>query len=452
MDTQFPIPFSIEVEEAVLGAILNDPRVFVELAAFMQPEHFFIVRHRDIFDAMLRIHERREPIDLLTVKTEIGDLGAIGGEEYLYRLLKAPTYGENVVVYGRLVERAYIRRQLMKAADEIKALAIQEDTTALEAVAAAEQKILTITTDQKDITDTPFSAHVSDYFDDLERLMNNPNAMLGIPTGFREIDSLLSGLQRTDFLVFAGRPGMGKTSWLVCVALAAARLKKRVGFITLEMGTKQIIQRMVSTETGINLQALRTGKITNGDWKKFVDATARIQDMQLFIDDSSALTPAQIRQRCQRWQHQHGLDLLIVDYLQKMGGGGGFRPDNRVREVSYFARSLKDMAKDFNIPVLAAAQLSRAVEQRQDKRPVLSDLRDSGEIEQEADIVMFLYRDEVYNENTPNPNMAEILVEKHRNGPIGKVILHFDKASTKFHDGIQRTIHLNDYRTNGDES
>jgi len=448
MDTQLPIPYSIEAEEAVLGAVLNTPDIFVELDAFLQADHFFILRHQYIFEAMKRVHDRKEPPDMVLVQNELrtrGQLEDIGGDQYLMQLSRQGASNSHTEIYGRLVERSFIRRRLMSAADTIKALAIQEDMTAFEALAAAEQQILTITTDQRDIEDISFQAHISDYFDDLERLMKNPDELLGIPSGFKDLDHLLSGLQKSDLLIFAARPGMGKTAMLVNIALHAARLKQRVGFITLEMGTKQIIQRMVATETGINLKMLRTGKIHNGDWQKFIDATARIADFQIFIDDTSALTPAQIRQRVQRWKHQHGIDLLIVDYLQKMGSGSAFRPDNRVQEVSYFARSLKDMAKDFNIPVLSAAQLSRAVEQRQDKRPVLSDLRDSGEIEQEADIVMFLYRDEEYNPNTQFPNQAEIHVAKHRNGPTGTITLYFDKACTKFQSAAMRTVHLQDF-------
>lgn len=449
---EMPIPYSIEAEESVLGAILNHPAHMTPIAAFLKSEHFFIMRHQYIFEAMLAIHERREPIDYLLLKTELAArqrLEDIGGEAHLTKLIDATYYDAPVEVYARLVERAWIRRQLLGAADRIKLLALQEDMTAIEAMAAAEHEILSITSSETDNRQQPFSAHISDYFDKLERLMSNPNELLGIPTGFRDLDSLLLGLQRSDLVLIAARPGMGKTSFLVSVALAVARFKHRVGFITLEMGTEQIIQRMVSTETEINLQTLRTGKIHNGQWKKFVDATERIADFQIFIDDTAALTPAQIRHRVQRWQHEHGLDLLVVDYLQKMGSGGTFKAENRVQEVSYFARSLKDMAKEFNIPVLAAAQLSRAVEQRQDKRPVLSDLRDSGEIEQEADIVMFLYRDEMYNEATEHPNEAEIIVSKHRNGPTGNVRLYFDKASTKFHNSNPRMVNLRDFQPNG---
>lgn len=442
------IPFSVETEEAVISAVLHKPDVMIQLATFLKHDMFFILRNRYIWEAMERCHERREPADLLIVLNELramGRLEDVGGEHHLESLVRSHSANGHTEVYGRLVERAYIRRSLIAAGDKIKALAVSEDMTAIEAVAAAEHELFSISTDQTSDDTLPFAAHISEYFDDLERLMNNPQELMGIPSGFKDLDQLLSGLQKSDLLIFAARPGMGKTAMLVNIALHAARLKQRVGFVTLEMGIKQIIQRMVATETGINLQMLRSGKIHNGDWSKFVDATERINGFQIFLDDRAALSPAQIRHKVQRWQHEHGLDLLIVDYLQKMGSGGAYGPNQRVQEVSYFARSLKDMAKEFNIPVLSAAQLSRAVETRQDKRPVLSDLRDSGEIEQEADIVMFLYRDEKYNPDTDDKGIAEIRVEKHRNGPTGVVKLHFDEASTKFTNTTTHTIHLGDY-------
>lgn len=451
MDTEFlnaAIPYSLEAEEATLGAIMVNPAQFIEVASFLRAEDFFILRHQHIFEAMTRLHERRETIDYLIIGNELRAMNRfedIGGAAYLTQLLNNTPMSDHAAIYARLVERAAIRRRLLSAADRIKLMALDEDMTAIQAVTEAERELLTISAEQRDVKDLDYRQLVSDYFDKLERLMQHPGEILGIPTGFKDIDNILLGLQRTDFIVFAARPGMGKTSMLVNIALQAARLKKRIGFITLEMGSEQIIQRMVSTETNINLQRLRSGDINGEEWRKFVEATGRMSEFPIFIDDSTALTPIQIRQRVQRWIHHHGLDLLIVDYLQKMSGGNGYKPDNRVQEVSYFARSLKDIAKDFNIPVLSAAQLSRAVELRQDKRPVLSDLRDSGEIEQEADVVMFLYRDDMYNPNGEHPNEAEIIIAKHRNGPTGTAYLYFDRASTRFSNASQRVIDLRQF-------
>lgn len=440
------VPYSQEAEEAVIGAVLSHHDSFIELVSFLRPEDFFILRHQHIWSAMCRIHERREQIDYVTALNELramDKLEIIGGPAYLTQLVNNTPASSHAITYGRLVERAAVRRRLLSAADRIKLLAVDEELTAPEAITEAERELLSISCEQKSLQDIPFRAHISAYFDKLDRLMQHPGEMLGIPTGFKEIDHLLQGLQKTDLIIFAGRPGLGKTSWLVNVVLHAARLKQRIGFITLEMGVEQIVQRMVSVETAINLHRLRNGSIdTASEWPRFVSASGRMSDYQIFLDDTAALTPLHVRQRVQRWIHQHGLDLLVVDYLQKMSGGPGFKANDRVHEVSYIARSLKDIAKDFRIPVLAAAQLSRAVEQRQDRRPVLADLRDSGEIEQEADVVMFLYRDEVYNEDTEFPNQAEIIIAKHRNGPLGTVNLYFDKAHTAFHNPVDRRIDL----------
>lgn len=440
------IPYSLEAEEAVLGAVMVHDKVFLEIAAFLNQEDFFILRHQFIFEAMSRLHERRQAMDYLIITNELkamDKLDMVGGPAFLTQLVNNTPTHIHAETYGRIVEAAAIRRRMLSAADRIKVLALDHDMSASEAMIEAEKELLEIGSKEKDPLDMTFREHVSEYFDDLERLMANTDELMGIPTGFKDIDNLLHGLQKTDLIILAARPGMGKTSMLVNIALHAARLKKRIGFVTLEMGRKQIIMRMVSTETEINLQKLRGGKISPTEWSKFVDATARISEFPIFIDDRTALTPLQIRQRVQRWRHQHGIDLLIVDYLQKMKGGKGYgKPGDRVQEVSYIARSLKDMAKEFNIPVLAASQLSREVEKRGDKRPVLSDLRESGEIEQEADIVAFLYRDEVYNEGTEFPNTAEVIVAKHRNGPTGTLSLYFNKSATKFQNGVERHIDL----------
>jgi replicative DNA helicase len=264
---------------------------------------------------------------------------------------------------------------------------------------------------------------------------------MGLPTGFRDVDELLGGLQRSDLLIFAGRPGMGKTSFLLSVALNAAKLNARIAIFTMEMGNEQIVQRFVSMETGINTQRLRTGQLNQQEWSRFVQASGRLANLRVFIDDTPAMTPIQMRTKCRRLMHEYGLDLVIVDYMQLMNAGGGYE-NNRVQEISFISRSLKELARELNVPVFSAAQLSRAVEQRQDKRPLLSDLRESGSIEQDADIVAFLYRDAVYNEATEFPNRADIIIAKHRNGPTGTISLHFEKSLTKFADARTQTIDL----------
>jgi replicative DNA helicase len=275
---------------------------------------------------------------------------------------------------------------------------------------------------------------ISAYYDEMEKNLASGEGIVGLPTGFKALDGLLGGFQKSDLSVFAGRPGMGKTSWLLTVALNAARWGARVALFTMEMGVEQMIQRFISMETGIRIQQLRTADISLSEHSRFTEAVGRIANLPIFIDDTPAITPIEMRTKCRRLQHEYGLDLVMVDYMQLMSAGKAYE-NNRVQEISYISRSLKELARELNVTMLSAAQLSRAVEQRQDKRPQLSDLRESGSIEQDADAVMFLYRDEVYNpETTEFPNQADVLLSKHRHGPTGTIQLYFDKQITRFMD------------------
>lgn len=436
------VPYSADAEEAVLGSVLINPDSYLGLASFLHKEDFYIRRHELLWEVFGRISERRDRIDLLMVQEElraVGLLQEVGGLPFLLQLSNAPPTSVHAEVYGRIVERAAIRRRLLIAGDSIKALALQEDLTIERVTADAEAALFAVTelNVRKDIL--PMPEAVADYFDRIEHLMQHPDEPLGTPTGFRDLDEMMGGLQKSDLLIFAGRPGMGKTSFLLSVALNAAKYGARILIFTMEMGADQIIQRLVSMETGINTQKLRLGQLTPQEWTKFVQATGRMTNLQIFIDDSPAMTPLQMRTKCRRLQHEFGLDLVIVDYIQLMSAGSGYE-NNRVQEISYISRALKELARELNVPLFSAAQLSRAVEQRQDKRPQLSDLRESGSLEQDADIVAFLYRDAVYNNAAENPNAAEIIVAKHRNGPTGIINLHFEPTLTKFADARRVTI------------
>ncbi|MGQ9909770.1 MAG: replicative DNA helicase [Candidatus Flexifilum sp.] len=435
-------PFSSDAEEAVLGSVLINPEQFLGLAAFLRKEDFYIRRHEILWDAYMRISERGDRIDLLTVQEELramGQLNEIGGLPFLIQLTSATPTSVHAEVYGRIVERAAIRRRLLVAGDEIKALALKEDLPIERVTAEAESRLFSVTelSVRKDII--PMRDAIAEYFDRMEHLVQHPDEPMGLPTGFRDLDEMMGGLQPSDLLIFAGRPGMGKTSFLLSVALNAAKFGARVLIFTMEMGADQIVQRLISMETGINTQKLRLGQLTQYDWNRFVQATGRLADLNVFIDDSAALTPLQLRTKCRRLQHEFGLDLVIVDYIQLMSAGGGYE-NNRVQEISYISRSLKELARELNVPLFCAAQLSRAVEQRQDKRPQLSDLRESGSLEQDADIVAFLYRDAVYNQASEQPNAADIIVAKHRNGPTGVISLHFEPSLTRFSDARKITI------------
>lgn len=442
-----PVPHSQEAEAAVLGAIIIGPEMFIVVSAFLCADDFFLLRHRYIWQAMERLVGRSEPVEYLTLINELkamGRLDEIGGAAYLTQLINAVPTHVHAETYGRIVERAAYRRRLLAAADQLKTLALDENIHTDEVRAQVDQKIREVNTPKDDTADSTFAELVSEYYDIVERLMSDEKYLTGIPTGYRGLDNILLGLQDTDLILVAGRPGMGKSALLLSIMLNVAKAGKRVGWFSLEMPKNQLVQRAVSCEAGINLQALRAANLSVGEWSRFVRTSGELHRLPIHIDDRSNLTPAQVRAKCYQWTARYGkLDVVVVDYVQLMSGGAAFRgKDNRVAEISYVSRELKGLARELNVPVLAAAQLSRAVEQRQDKRPLLSDLRESGQLEADADVVMFLYRDEVYNEATEFPNQADIIVAKHRNGPIGTVSLYFEKTLTKFLNAAQRSFNL----------
>lgn len=373
-------PFSQEAEEAVLGAILINPDSYLTIASFLTTDDFFILRHRHIWDALTRISQRNEKPDFVTVQDELramGQLTEIGGPAFILNLINNTPTSIHAEVYAHLVERASTRRKLLTAADQIKGLALDETLNLERVVSEAETRLfgVTETTVRRDVQ--PIGTAINEYFERVELLMQSPEAMQGLPTGFRDLDQLLGGLQRSDLLIFAGRPGMGKTSFLLSVALNAAKVDARIAIFTMEMGADQIVQRFMAMETGINTQKLRTGHLSQQEYSKFVHSAGNLGGLPIFIDDTPSMSPVQMRTKCRRIQHEFGLDLVIVDYLQLMSGGGTFE-NNRVQEISFISRNLKEMARELQVPVFSAAQLSRAVEQRQDKHPQLSDLRESG--------------------------------------------------------------------------
>ncbi|MEZ4669086.1 MAG: replicative DNA helicase [Anaerolineae bacterium] len=427
-------PYSQEAEEATIGAILVNPVTYFAVASFLNTDDFFILRHRYIWEALTRLHERGEPIDYLTVTQELKDtqrLTEIGGAAYLTQLINSTPTSVHAEVYGRLVESFATRRRLLAASDEIKALALNGEMTLDQVIADSEAKLFDVTEQRLTRQLIPMRDAVRQYWDHVEFLMHNRNAAFGIPSGFTDLDKLLGGFQKSDLIVFAGRPGMGKTSFMLSAAINMARLGTRIAIFSLEMGVEQIVQRFFSMESAIDSQSLRIGQLGQQEWARFVNVAGNLDKFPIFIDDSASLNPLELRTKCLRLAREFGIDMIIVDYLQLMNAGGTYE-NNRVQEISYISRSLKELARELNVPLLSAAQLSRAVEQRQDKRPQLSDLRESGAIEQDADVVMFLYRDDVYNEATEFPNIADIIVAKHRNGPTDTVSMWFEKSLTKF--------------------
>jgi replicative DNA helicase len=438
------VPYQREAEEAVLGAILINPEVFYDVAHFLTPEDFFLHRHRWVWEAFARLNEQRLPIDMLTVSEEIesqGRLDEIGGPAYLASLINTVPTSLHAEAYGRLVEETSTRRRLLEAANEIARLAFKNEMLIDDVVNDAEKAIFGI--NERRLTNDlqPIKLVLSDYYDRIDYLARHRDETTGVPTGFIDLDRLLGGLQPSDLLIIAGRPGQGKSGFLLSVAKNASQLhKKHVAVFSLEMSNEQLVQRLVAQETTIDSQRLRLGDIKDNEWPIFTQAVSALGETMIFLDDTPAITPLALRTKCRRLHMEFGLDLIIIDYLQLMSGDT--RTDNRVQEVSYISRNLKVLARELNVPVLAAAQLSRAVEQRTDKRPILSDLRESGSLEQDADVVLFIYRPDQYEADTLKENVAEIIVSKHRNGPVGSVELVFRKNLAKFENAETRHINL----------
>ncbi len=439
------VPHSREAEEAVVGAVLINPEVYYDVAQFLQADDFYIHRHRWIWEAFASLHEQRIPIDLLTVGEELdrrGQLAEVGGPAYLTTLVNQVPTSLNAESYGHIVESHSVRRKMIAAANSIASIAYDEESTVDNVMDEAEKAVFGVSERRMRHDLQPINAVLSEYYDRIDELAKRGEDIYGVPTGFIDLDKMLSGLQPSDLLIIAGRPGQGKTGFLLSVARNAALThKKHVAIFSLEMSNEQVAQRLIAQETGIDSQRLRTGKLQENEWPLFAQAIEVLSDTHVFLDDTPAITPLQLRTKCRRLHLEHRLDLVIVDYLQLMGGET--RNENRVQEVSYISRNLKVLARELNVPVLAAAQLSRAVEQRTDKRPVLSDLRESGSLEQDSDIVMFIYRPDQYEKDTVKQNVAEIIVAKHRNGPVGSVELVFRNALAKFENAATRVFNPN---------
>ncbi len=429
-------PQNIEAEQSVLGSLLIDREAIIKIAPFLQRMDFYREAHGQIYAAILDLHERREPADFVTLCDELerrGQLEAVGGPGYLTSLINSVPTSIHVEHYAHIVERTAILRRLIEAAGKIAGLAYEEAEEADVVADRAEQILFDVSQRRVARGLTPIKRILTEYYDRIEYLHEHQGEMVGLPTGFIDLDRLLGGLQRSDLVIVAGRPGMGKSSLGMTLAHnAALKHNAVVAFFSLEMSAEQAVQRLIAGETGISSQRLRIGDIHDIEWDKFVKASGTLAETAIFIDDTPSPSPMEVRTKCRRLAAEYGLDLVIVDYLQLMWSGT--RTENRVQEISYISRALKALARELNVPVVAMSQLSRAVESRQDKRPILSDLRESGSIEQDADVVIFIYREEMYDENTERKNIADILVSKHRNGPTGQIALRFVSEQTKFVD------------------
>lgn len=438
------VPHSREAEEAVLGSVLINPETYYDVAQFLQAEDFYIQRNQWIWDTFTRLHEKRTPIDFLTVTEDLdnqGQLNEIGGPAYLTALINQVPSSLHAEAYGHVVEENAIRRRMLTAANQVAKLAYSQETSVETVIDEAEKAVFGVSERRARNDLQPINQVLSEYYDHIDELSRRGAEFYGVPTGLIDLDRLLGGLQKSDLLIVAGRPGMGKTGFLLSVAKNAALIhKKHVAIFSLEMSNEQLVQRLIAQETGIDTQRLRSGQLAEDEWPKFTHAIDVLSDTKIFLDDTPAITPLQLRTKCRRLHSEYELDLVIVDYLQLMSGDT--RNDNRVQEVSSISRNLKVLARELNIPVLTAAQLSRAVEQRADKKPQLSDLRESGSLEQDADIVMFINRPDAMEKDSPRQNLAEIIVAKHRNGPTHPGIeLVFMNNLARFENAVTQQFH-----------
>ncbi len=431
------VPHNIEAEEAVLGALLIDPEGIFRVLSFLRAEDFYLQKHRWIYDAIVHIHERREPIDFLTLTTVLDQreqLEAVGSAAYISQLFNAVPSAINIESYGRMVEQTSIRRRLLEAVSEIARLAYDETMPVDQVVDRSEQSLFGVSQQRSTRDMQPIQEVVQRYYDRVEYLYAHRGEPMGVPTGFRDMDRLLGGFQRSDLLILAARPGVGKTSLMLTFSLKAAEKGRATAIFSLEMSAEQLVQRLVAQLSRIDAQRLRLGHLQDNEWPRFAEAVGHLADMPIYIDDTPSISVLQLRTKCRRLASERGLDMVFVDYLQLMSSD--MHSDNRVQEVSYISRSLKGLARELDVPLMTASQLSRAVEQRTEKIPVLSDLRESGSLEQDADIVMFIYRDELYHPETERQNIADVIVAKHRSGPTGTVQLFFNKRLTQFADAV----------------
>lgn len=429
-------PHNLDAERALLGAIMLKPEAMHDISVTVYPESFYADRHREIFSGMLEIFTHGNPIDLLSLTTKLKEkkaLDRVGGAGYITELVETVPAASNALYYAEVVQHKSVLRGLINAADEIAELGFSDPENVDQTLDDAEKKIYQVTQSPTSVAFTPIKSSLAEAWERLDALHKSGDSMRGVQTGFPGLDNLLAGLQKSDLIILAARPSMGKTAFALDIARnAACQFNAKVGIFSLEMSAQQLVDRMMSAEAKVDAWKLRTGKLsTDEEFELVQGAMERLAEAPIHIDDQPGTNILKMRSAARRLKNEHGLDLLVVDYLQLMTPTSTRASDSTVQQITEISRSLKILARELDVPVLALSQLSRAVEQRGGK-PRLSDLRDSGSIEQDADVVMFIHRDDKQNENSDRPNIAEILVEKHRNGPVGKIELYFDDRKTSF--------------------
>ncbi|MDI6778112.1 MAG: replicative DNA helicase [Patescibacteria group bacterium] len=435
-ETRLP-PQNLEAEMSVLGSLMLDKDAIIKIADLVRPDDFYKDANRLIYEMMLELFEDREPIDVLSLSNKLEEkkkLEEVGGSSYLTDLVNSVPTASNVVHYAKVVQKKSLLRRLIGAASEILELGYEEAEDVEKVLDEAEQKLFQVSQKYVKADFVPLKTYLESAFNRIDELHKGDKDLRGVPTGFADLDNILAGFQKSDLIILASRPSIGKTSLALDIARNVALKKKiPVGIFSLEMSSDQLVDRMLSSEARVDAWRMRTGRLRSSgdddDFAKIGEAMGILSEAPIFIDDSARANVMEMRTLARRLQAEHNLGLIIIDYLQLMEGRTS---DNRVQEVSEISRSLKGLARELNIPVLALSQLSRAVESRSPQVPKLSDLRESGSIEQDADVVMFLYREDREKPDTPNKNVIQVIVSKHRNGPLGTANLYFDDAITSF--------------------
>jgi len=432
-------PQNLEAESSLLGALLIDRDAIIRISDIIRADDFYKDAHRHIFAAILELFEKHQPIDLLNLSNILQEkklIDEVGGRTYLTNLTNLVATASHIVSYATIIERKATLRRLLEAAGRMGDLAFKETDDAEALLDEAEHLLFGISQRHLRRTFTPIREVLTEAFDRIDELHKESGKMRGISTGFRDLDDKLAGLQKSDLIILAARPSMGKTTLALDIArMVAVKSKTPVGIFSLEMSKEQLVDRLLCAEAGVNLWKMRTGKLSdqgeNDDFTRIGHALGVLSEAPIFIDDSATANVMEIRTKARRLQSEHDLGLMVIDYLQLMEGRGA---ENRVQEVSDISRNLKAIARELNIPVIALSQLSRGVETRETHQPRLADLRESGSIEQDADVVLFIYREAMYQRDLPpdRRNVADVLVAKHRNGPTGKIQLFFDEQRVTF--------------------
>ena len=430
-------PQNIEAEQSVLGAMLIKKEAITQAQELLRPDDFYREAHRIVFETMLELAGDNEAVDLVTLTEALRKkemLEKVGGISFITALANYVPTAANIVYHAQIVKEKSELRHLIDAATEIASAAYEATDDVKDIMDDAEKKILAVAANQTGGAFEPIRNIVIDTVGRVETLYENQGGLTGISTGFRDLDRDTSGLQKSDLILVAARPSMGKTAFTLNIATYAAMHGHTVAFFSLEMSKEQLVQRMLCSEGGIDSQRLRTGQLEDADWDRLINTADRVSKASIYIDDTAGINVMDLRSKARRLKAEHGLDLIVIDYLQLMQGRARSSSDNRQQEISEISRSLKALARELDVPVVALSQLSRSVESRTVKKPMLSDLRESGSLEQDADIVMFLYREDYYDQETERKNITEVIIAKHRNGPIGTIELFFQKEFTKFRD------------------